>query len=456
MMQIITQTVQKQRDFFHTGKTRSLDFRIDQLKKLKYALEQNDSAIQKALYADFGKCAYEAYATEIALALSETKDFIRHLKRWAKPKRVPRSLGTIHAKNTVVSEPYGITLIMSPWNYPVNLTLLPLIGAMAAGNTAVIKPSRYVPETAGVLKRIIQDNFAEEYIALFEGGRDVNTALLSERYDLIFFTGGTQVGRVVMEAAAKNLTPLVLELGGKSPCIVDETANIKKTAKSICWGKFLNAGQTCIAPDYVMAHRDVKDALLKEMKQTIIDFYGEDAKQSPDFARIITPNHFERISGLISKDKVYFGGGTDAQSRYIAPTLLNNVTFNDEVMQQEIFGPVLPVITYQDKNQMIETLISRETPLALYVFSTDKENINEYLSRISSGDAVVNDTVIHSANPHLPFGGKGYSGMGSYHGKYSFETFSHKRSVVYRNLMIDVALRYAPYQKKTGWIRKLM
>lgn len=454
-MKDIKQTVSKQREFFNAGNTRDLGFRIEQLKKLKTELERRETDIEKALHDDFGKCAFETYATEIGLILSGITEFERHLKAWARPRTVPKSMATFHAKSTIVHEPFGVTLIMSPWNYPVQLTLAPLIGAMAAGNTAVVKPSRYTPHTAALLKRIIEDNFSDEYVALFEGGREVNQALLAERYDFIFFTGGTKVGKVVMSAAAQNLTPLVLELGGKSPVIVDETADIKKTAKSLCWGKFINAGQTCIAPDFVMAKRAVIPELLNTIKDTITKMYGEDPQKSPDFPRIITPSHFERVSGLIDAEKVFFGGQTDAPSRYIAPTVMTNVTFDDAVMREEIFGPVLPVIAYDDEDDMLTTLQAMETPLAFYIFSTDKKRVQKYLTMRSSGDAVVNDTIIHSANAHLPFGGKGHSGMGAYHGRHSFETFSHKRSVVYRHLALDLP-RYAPYPEKFGFIKRFL
>jgi aldehyde dehydrogenase (NAD+) len=454
-MMDIKKTIQRQRAFFNAGETRDIGFRIEQLKKLKAELVRREADIEKALHDDFSKCAFETYATEIGLILSGIDEFERHLKAWARPRTVPKSMATFHAKSTIVHEPFGVTLIMSPWNYPLQLTLAPLIGAMAAGNTAVVKPSRYTPQTAALLKRIIEDNFSDEYIALFEGGRDVNEALLAERYDFIFFTGGTTVGKVVMSAAAQNLTPVVLELGGKSPVIVDETANIAKTAKSLCWGKFLNGGQTCIAPDFVMAKCSVIPDLLNALKETITSMYGEDPRKSPDFARIITPSHFERVSGLIDPNKVFCGGQTDAPSRYIAPTVMKDVTFDDAVMGEEIFGPVLPVIAYDDEDDMLIKLQTMETPLAFYIFSTDKKRIQKYLMMRSSGDAVVNDTIIHSANPHLPFGGKGYSGMGAYHGRHSFETFSHKRSVVYRHLALDLP-RYAPYPEKFGFIKRFL
>ncbi len=454
-MRDIRQTISAQRAFFNSGRTRDIGFRIAQLKKLKSALIRHEADIAKALTGDFSKCEFETYSTEVGLILSGITEFEKHLAAWAHSKTVPKTFATIHAKSTIAYEPFGVTLIMSPWNYPVQLTLAPLIGAMAAGNTAVVKPSRYTPRTAAVMKRIIEENFSDEYIAFFEGGRDVNEALLAERYDFIFFTGGTKVGKVVMSAAAQNLTPVVLELGGKSPCIVDETADIAKTAKSLCWGKYMNAGQTCIAPDFVIAKREIIPPLLEALKSNITRMYGENPQQSCDFARIITPSHFERVSGLIDPAKVYCGGQTDAESRYIAPTVMTDVTFDDKVMGEEIFGPVLPVIAYDDEDDMLRTLQAMETPLALYLFSKDKKRVQKYLTMRSSGDAVVNDTIIHSANPHLPFGGKGHSGMGAYHGRHSFETFSHKRSVVYRHLALDLP-RYAPYPKSFNFLKRFL
>ncbi len=451
----IKQTVIDQRAFFNSGRTKDIGFRIDQLKKLKNAIIKYEADIEKALFEDFGKCEFEAYATEIGLIISGITEFEKHLKAWARPKTVPKTFATFHAKSTIAYEPFGVSLIMSPWNYPVQLTLAPLIGAIAAGNTAVVKPSRFTPRTVAVMKKMIEENFSSDYIALFEGGREVNEALLKERYDFIFFTGGTTVGKVVMSAAAQNLTPVVLELGGKSPCIVDETADIAKSAKSLCWGKFINAGQTCIAPDFVMAKREIVPALLDALKSSIARMYGENPQKSPDFPRIITPSHFERVSGLIDQRKVFCGGQTDAASRYIAPTVLTDVTFDDKVMGEEIFGPVLPIIPYDDEDEMLRTLQAMETPLAYYLFSKDKKRVKKYLAMRSSGDAVVNDTLIHITNPHLPFGGKGSSGMGAYHGRHSFETFSHKRSVVYRSLKFDLP-RYAPYPKKFGFIKRFL
>lgn len=454
-MESIQQTLLKQRTFFNTGKTKDIGFRIAQLKKFRKALEANEKELEKALLADFGKCAFEVYTTEYSLIISSIKEFERNLRRWVRAKTVPKSMATFHAKSKIIRDPYGVVLIMSPWNYPLQLTLMPLVGAMAGGNTAIIKPSRYVPNTVAVMKKVIEDNFDSEYLAMFEGGREVNAELLQQRYDYIFFTGGKTVGKIAMRSAAENLTPITLELGGKSPCIVDETADIKKAAKSICWGKFINAGQTCVAPDYVMVKSGVKQQLLEEMKKVVEGFYGDDPQKSPDFARIITDRHVERLSSLIDKDKVYIGGKTDPETRYISPTIMDNVTFDDAVMGEEIFGPILPVIEYTDEQQMIQKLISLETPLAMYLFSRDKSKIQNYIKMLPSGDVVVNDTVIHVGNPHLPFGGKGDSGLGSYHGKHSIDTFTQKRSVVYRNLALDLP-RYAPYEKKLGLIKKLM
>ena len=451
----ISKTVAKQKAFYLTGASRDVSFRLAQLKKLRVALQANQSDIEQAMYADFRKSAFEVYTSEFALIISDIKKFERNLRRWARPKTVRRTKATMHAKGTIVHEPYGVALIISPWNYPVQLTLAPLIGAMAAGNTAVVKPSRHVPNTAAVMKRIIEENFGEEYIAMVEGGSDVNAALLAQRYDYIFFTGGTKVGRIIMQTAAQTLTPVTLELGGKTPCIVDETAHIKEAAKAICWGRFFNAGQTCISPDYVMVHRSAKDALLEEMAKTVRRFYGDDPQQSPDLARLINDKHFERVAALIDKEKVYIGGQTAAADRYIAPTILTNVTFDDAVMSEEIFGPLLPVIEYDDTEEMIGKLAGFESPLALYVFCRNKKTAAKYLRRLPSGGAVVNDTMIQFINSHLPFGGKGNSGIGNYHGKHSFETFSHKRAVVFRSLLLDLP-RYAPYKNKLGLIRKLL
>lgn len=455
-MKKINDTLKRQREFYKTGKTYDVNFRIEQLKKLKTEMIKNEIDLQDALKEDFGKCEFESYTSEIALIKSGIKQYEKHLKGWAREKGTPRTLATIQAKGKIRLEPYGQVLIMSPWNYPLQLALGPLIGAIAAGNTAILKPSRYAPNTVKVMKEMIERIFDDSYVAVFEGGREINQELFKERFDFIFFTGGTKVGKIVMQAAAKFLTPVALELGGKSPAIVDKTADIKKAAKAICWDKFTNAGQTCIAPDFVVAHSSIKDELISSMKNVIKEFYGDNPRESPDFARIITDRHFDRISDLIEDEKIISGGEKIAEERYIAPTILDNVSWDDDIMKEEIFGPVLPILTYDNTIDMIEHVTSYETPLALYIFSIDKEQIKNYIKYIPSGDVVVNDTLLHFANHHLPFGGKGHSGMGVYHGKHSYEAFSHKRSVMYRNMMIDNPLRYPPYKKKLKLIKKIL
>ncbi len=455
-MKDIKALLKKQKDFYDTGKTLDVNFRIAQLKKLKDALTQKEADLFVALKADFCKSEFESYTSEIALIKGGISQYEKKLRRWTKDKRVPRVLASFHASGRIRLEPFGQTLIMSPWNYPVQLTLGPLIGALAAGNTAVIKPSRYVPNTVRVMKNIIESIYSEEYVAVIEGGREANQALLAQRFDFIFFTGGKTVGKIVMHAAAEHLTPVVLELGGKSPTIVDETADVRMAAKSICWGKFTNAGQTCIAPDFVVAHESIKDELLKNMKRTITEFYGDEPKDSPDFPRIIHERHFEKVASLLEGSEHAVGGQSHADERYIAPTVLDNVDWNDAVMQDEIFGPILPIITYRDTEDMIRKIKQMETPLAFYIFSNDNKMVNRYLNAIPSGDAVINDTLLHFVNHHLPFGGKGHSGIGAYHGKHSLETFSHRRSVVTRDRLIDNPLRYPPYEKKLGIIKKIL
>ncbi len=454
-MSEIKKTLGMQRDFYRAGKTRDINFRIEKLKKLRLALQESEQGFYDAMQADFGKCAFEVYVSELALVISGIKNYEKKLRRLTRTKTTRGTLASFHSKSTIKMEPYGNILIISPWNYPVQLTLSPLVGAIAAGNTVIIKPSRYVPQTAALIKKIVEQVFSREHVTVVEGGTEANIALLKEKFDYIFFTGGTAVGKIVMKAAADNLTPLTLELGGKSPAIVDETADIDKTAKSIIWAKFLNAGQTCIAPDFVMVKKQVKDKLLKSMQYYIEEFYGDEPKESPDLARIISTKHFDRITALINYDKVVVGGDSDRKLRYISPTIMEEVTFDDTVMQEEIFGPLLPVISYENEDELIDTLQKRPTPLAMYVYSRDKKRAKRLLDMLPSGGAVVNDAMIHFANPHLPFGGKGSSGFGKYHGKHSLNTFSHHRAVVYRSLLFDLP-RYAPYKGKLGFIKKFM
>ncbi|GMQ63695.1 aldehyde dehydrogenase [Vallitalea sp. AN17-2] len=449
--------VEKQRKYFLTHETKDLAFRKKQLNLLREAIQKYETRLFDGLNKDFRKSNFETYETEIGMALEEIRYTIKHLKKWAKPKKRPTPLAHFKSTSRIYSEPYGVVLVMSPWNYPFLLTISPVIGAMAAGNCVVVKTSRYVPHTSSVIKEMIEQYFDPKYITVVEGGRDVNTALLAEKFDYIFFTGSPTVGKIVMEAGAKNLTPVTLELGGKSPCIVDETANIKIAAKRIIWGKLVNAGQTCVAPDYILAHKSVKNQLIEELKKVITSYYGENIYESPDFPRIVNEKHYNRVSGLINKDKVVFGGETVEKENYVSPTIMDNVTWDDDVMKEEIFGPLIPVLEFDKIKDVIALLNDKPKPLALYYFSTNKSNINEVLKKVSYGGGCVNDTLVHLANINMPFGGVGNSGMGGYHGIDSFRTFSHHKSVLTKAMWIDIPARYPPYNEKDlKTIRKLL
>ncbi len=445
-----------QRRFFESGKTLDIDFRIKQLKALKEAIKNNESAILAALHSDLGKAEFEGYATEVGLMLEEISYTIKHLRKWAKPVRVKTPLVQFLSSAKIYSEPFGVALIMSPWNYPFQLTIAPVIGAMCAGNCAVIKPSDYSSETSKIIEKIINENFDPGYLTVVMGGREANATLLSQKFDYIFFTGGVTVGKLVMQSAAAHLTPVTLELGGKSPCFVDETANIPLAAKRIAWGKFLNSGQTCVAPDYLLVHKSVKKALCDKIIENIKLFYGENPLESPDFGKIITKKHFDRLSGLIASGEILHGGRSDESKNKIEPTLLNNVSFDSPVMTEEIFGPVLPIIEYEDLKSAVKQVQSRAKPLAGYVFTSNKENEKHILSHLSFGGGCVNDTVVHQASSFMPFGGVGESGMGGYHGKGSFDTFSHKKSILKKSNLIDIPVRYAPYKNKLSLVKKIM
>lgn len=453
----LRELVEKQRNYFLTHETKDLAFRKKQLKLLREAIQKYETRLFDGLNKDFRKSKFETYETEIGMALEEIRYTIKHLSRWAKPKKRPTPLAHFKSTSRIYSEPYGVVLVMSPWNYPFLLTISPVIGAMAAGNCVVVKTSRYVPHTSSVIKEMIEEYFDPKYITVVEGGRDVNTALLAEKFDYIFFTGSPTVGKIVMEAGAKNLTPVTLELGGKSPCIVDETANIKIAAKRIIWGKLVNAGQTCVAPDYILAHKSVKNQLIEELKKVITSYYGENIYESPDFPRIVNEKHYNRVSGLINKDKVVFGGETVEKDNYVSPTIMDNVIWDDDVMKEEIFGPLIPVLEFDKIKDVIALLNDKPKPLALYYFSTNKSNINELLKKVSYGGGCVNDTLVHLANINMPFGGVGNSGMGGYHGIDSFRTFSHHKSVLTKAMWIDIPARYPPYNEKDlKTIRKLL
>ena len=444
----IERIVRQHRAFFQTGGTLSVATRMVILQQLHDAILHHEQDIYAALRADLGKSDTEAYMTEVGLTLSEIRYQMKHIRTWAKPKRKRTSLANFHAKSMVIPEPYGVVLVMAPWNYPFLLCMEPMIGAVAAGNCVVVKPSAYAPNSAKVIGEIIREACPESWVSVVEGGRAENTALLEQRFDYIFFTGGVQVGKQVMEKAAKHLTPVTLELGGKSPCIVDNTADLKLAAKRIVFGKLVNCGQTCVAPDYVLVDRRVEGKLVEYMQQAITRFYGETPIDSPDYGNIINQKHFDRIVGLIDPEKVCVGGTYDADRLKIAPTILRNVTAEDAVMQQEIFGPVLPIISVETMAEAEDFVLSREKPLALYVFTKQKAVEERFLRHVSFGGGCVNDTLVHLASSELGFGGVGQSGMGTYHGKRSFDTFSHDKSVMKKYNWIDLPIRYAPFGSK--------
>lgn len=444
----IEEILVKQREFFSTGATIPVKFRIEMLRKLYKAVKENEQAINEALKADLGKSDFEGFMCEVGLSLTEISYMIKHTKKFAKRKLVYTPIPQFASTSFKKPSPYGNVLIMSPWNYPFLLTIDPLADAIAAGNTVVIKPSAYSPETSKIVKKIIEDCFPPEYVSVVTGGRKENSELLDQKFDMVFFTGSQAVGKEVLRRCSENLTPAVLELGGKSPCIVDSTAKVKLAAKRIVFGKYLNCGQTCVAPDYVLCHKGVKDEFLKEVKKQIKKQYGESPLRNSDYGKIINEKHFDRINGLINKEKLVWGGDSDRSTLQIAPTVMDNVTFEDKVMQEEIFGPVLPIITYDKFDDIFDILNGRQKPLALYIFSENRKNINAVLERISFGGGCINDVVIHLATSEMGFGGVGESGMGAYHGKTGFDAFSHTKSIVDKKTFMDLPMRYQPYDRK--------
>ena len=452
----IAQTLEAQRAFFATHATKGLDFRLHALERLEAAIRAHEDRLCAAMHADFRKSAYEAYGTEIGLVLSEIRFHRRHLKRWMRPERVSAGILNLPARARILREPLGISLIIAPWNYPFQLLVNPLVGALSAGNCAVLKPADYTSHTAQAIAAMIRETFSPEHVAVFTGGRAVIQALLEERYDHIFFTGSPALGKVVMEKASRNLTPVSLELGGKSPCIVDADADVELAARRIAWGKFLNAGQTCVAPDYLLVHRSVKTPLMEALKRAITRMYGEDPRQSPDFPRIINAKQMAHLQRMLSTGKPLCGGIVDEEERYIAPTILDDVKPEDPVMQEEVFGPMLPVLTFEHLDEAIDFVNARPKPLAFYLFSGNRANQERVLARTSSGGVCLNETVMHLASHHLPFGGVGESGMGGYHGRYSFEAFSHRRSVLDKGTWLDLPLRYAPYAGKLRFLKWIL
>ncbi|MCC5644299.1 aldehyde dehydrogenase [Nostoc sp. CHAB 5824] len=451
----ISNIIQNQREFFQTGKTKDVTFRIEQLKNLKQAIIEHEESIVEALQADLHKPEVETYLTEIGV-IKEIDYAIKHLKTWAKPKKAAVSFDFFSYSARIYPEPLGVVLIIGPWNYPFQLIISPLVGAIAAGNCAIIKPSEIASHTSDVIAKMIAKHFDPAYIAVVEGGVEASQKLLAEKFDHIFFTGGTAVGKIIMAAAAKYLTPVTLELGGKSPCIVDSDINLEHTVRRITWGKFINAGQTCIAPDYLLVNKKIKKDLIDGLEKSLKEFYGDNPVNSPDYARIISQKHFERLVNFLKDGEVIIGGEAQPSERYIAPTVVDNVSLEDSVMQEEIFGPILPIIEYTDIAEAIALINSRSKPLALYLFSQDKNLQKRVLQETSSGGVCINDTVMQVGVSSLPFGGVGDSGIGNYHGKASFDTFSHNKSVLQNSFWLDLKWRYAPYEGKLPLIKKLL
>ncbi len=443
--QQIDEILDSQRRFFESGATLSLSFRLKMLRLLREAIRRWEDEIAEALRTDLGKSRTESYMCEIGLVLSEISYLLRHTKKFAAERRVRTPLSQFAAKSYEKPSPYGTTLIMSPWNYPLLLTLEPLADALAAGNTAIVKPSAYSPATSAVIEKLLTECFPPHYVAAVTGGRQENACLLEKKFDFVFFTGSQAVGREVLRRTAETLTPAVLELGGKSPCIVDETAKLKLAARRIVFGKYLNCGQTCVAPDYLLCHASVKEALLAEIKREIGAQFGEEPLDNPAYGRIVNEKHFRRLSALLDDGKIIAGGRTSPETLRISPTLLDGVSWDDPVMQEEIFGPILPVLTFDDFDDVFSLLAGRPKPLALYLFTEDKKRAKTVVERASFGGGCVNDTIIHLATSELGFGGVGESGMGAYHGKRGFETFSHIKSIVNKKTWIDLPMRYQPY-----------
>ena len=452
----VSSIVNKQKAYFYNGHTRSVEVRKNNLKKLYEGIQRFEEEIFQALKLDLNKSVHESFTTEVGYVLKEISFQLKHISSWSKPKRVRTALTHFGSKGKVVPEPYGVTLIIAPWNYPFQLAIAPLVGALAAGNTIVLKPSELTPNVSKVITRMLAELFQEELVAVVEGGVEESTALLKEPFDYIFFTGSVGVGKVVMEAAAKQLTPLTLELGGKSPCIVHKDAKVDVTARRIVWGKFLNAGQTCVAPDYLYVHASVKKQLIEAMRHEIEEQYGKEPLHNDNYVRIVSERHFERLCTFLKDDKTVIGKNYKKETLHIEPTVLTNVTWKSTVMEDEIFGPILPIIEYDNIEDVIDTIQQHPKPLALYVFSEDKEVQRQVTSNISYGGGCINDVVYHLATPYLPFGGVGSSGLGSYHGEESFRTFSHYKSILAQSTAFDMKIRYSSTKSALKFIRKLL
>ncbi len=452
----ISTLVQSQKNFFATQQTKNISFRKEALQHLQKELIKRESDIVKALYNDFKKSEYEAIMTETSIVLSELKITLNNIRSWAKPKRVLPAILNFPSSAKLYKEPYGTALIIAPWNYPYQLALAPLIGAIAAGNTVILKPSELTPHTSKIIREIIEIVFDKNHVSVIEGGVEVAQELLAERWDYIFFTGSVPVGKIVAKAAAKHLTPVTLELGGKSPCIVDETANIKLTAKRLIWGKLINAGQTCIAPDYLLIHKSKKDEFVNHFKDELLRAYGENPQASEDYPRIVNIRNFDRLALMLENETCLIGGQIDREDCYIAPSIVNEPSLDSEVMKGEIFGPIFPLISYETEADLEKIISKYDKPLALYVFTSRKSFAEKIIQQYSFGGGTINDTTVHFANNRLPFGGVGESGIGGYHGKQTFDAFSHKKGVVTRGTWLDIPIRYAPYKGKLRQLKALM
>ncbi|NUN65782.1 aldehyde dehydrogenase [Pseudanabaena biceps] len=452
----ISATIAKQRAFFATGKTKEYDFRIAQLNKLAQLIKDNDQLILDALYSDLRKPMVEAFGSEILGTISEIKYMIKNLKAWMKPQKVGTPINLFPSSSYIYAEPLGVVLIVAPWNYPFVLTIQPLVGAIAAGNCAILKPSEHTPHTSKAIAKIINANFDPDFVTAIEGGIETNQALLAERFDHIFFTGGTAIGKIVMQAAAQHLTPVTLELGGKSPCIIDSDCDLEIAAKRVVWGKFYNSGQTCVAPDYLLVQKDIKPALIEKLLACVKTFFGDNPQQSADLGRIVNERQFDRLVGLLDEGKILIGGQSDRSDKFIAPTIIDQVSQNSKIMAEEIFGPILPILEYDQLSEAIAFVNAQPKPLALYFFSKNKKHQEKILQEVPFGGGCVNDTIMHLGNPELPFGGVGNSGMGSYHGKSSFDIFTHRKSVLRNSFRLDLKWRYPPYTMSLETLKKFI
>ena len=457
-MEDINLIFKNQKEFFESGKTINVDYRIKNLKKLNDIIKKNEDKILNELKKDLGKSNFEGYVTEVGILYDDINFHIKNVKKWSSEEKRKSPIVYYPSKSYIYKEPYGVTLIIGPFNYPFQLVIAPLIGAISAGNTAIIKPSENSRNIALLLEKLINENFPEGYLRVVNplGGKETVSLLLDKPFDYIFFTGSVRVGKLVMQKAAQHLTPVTLELGGKSPCIVDSDAKLKLAAKRIVWGKFLNAGQTCVAPDYLCVHKSVKDELLKLIINEIRVQFGENVRNSEDYPRIVNKSSLERLSGYLNDGKIYYGGNIDEDNLYMEPTLIIKPDLNSPLMSDEIFGPILPILVYEDLDNVIKFINHREKPLALYYFSESKKKIKYVLTSTTSGGVTINDTIIHVANPNLPFGGVGNSGVGKYHGKESFETFTHNKSVMKRGTFIEFKIRFAPYKNKLNLVKRIM